>query len=344
MGSSVSVPLAEIVMQEIENQICSNSPYPIKFWRRYMDDVIAIVPKKESKNILNFINSIDRNIQFEMEEENENKLPFLDLYIIRTPSGTFKFSIYRKPTNTETYLNFDSYNPKNHKVSVVKSLIDRAFNLCSEEYLEEEIDTIKKSMKNNGYNAGFVNRIISQKRNSILLRNNSGQNNNNRNSDIKYVAAPYIKGVSEIMNRSLKKFNIVLSNKTTNTLRSELCKLKDRTADEDKCNCVYKINCGDCNKFYLGETGRSVSKRVYEHKYNVTCKNVNSQIFQHVIENNHRIDFSNVHIIHQNSNWKQRKFIESCFTTSYPDSFNRCEEISETILPCIQDICKRVGI
>ena len=146
------------------------------------------------------------------------------------------------------------------------------------------------------------------------------------------------------MNRSLKKFNIVLSNKTTNTIKSELCKLKDRTADEDKCNCVYKINCGDCNKFYLGETGRSVSKRVYEHKYNVTCKNVNSQIFQHVIENNHRIDFSNVSIIHQNSNWKQRKFIESCFTTSYPDSFNRCEEISETILPCIQDICKRVGI
>ena len=73
-----------------------------------------------------------------MEEENGNKLPFLDLNIIRTPSGTFKFSIYRKPTNTETYLNFDSYNPKNHKVSVVKSLIDRAFNLCSEEYLEDE--------------------------------------------------------------------------------------------------------------------------------------------------------------------------------------------------------------
>ena len=51
MGSSVSVPLAEIVMQEIENQICSNSPNPIKFWRRYMDDVIAIIPKKKNLRI-----------------------------------------------------------------------------------------------------------------------------------------------------------------------------------------------------------------------------------------------------------------------------------------------------
>ena len=59
---------------------------------------------------LAFINSINDNIQFTSEFEQNGKLPFLDMEIIRQEQGNVKFSIYRKPTFSGTLLNFHSYN------------------------------------------------------------------------------------------------------------------------------------------------------------------------------------------------------------------------------------------
>ena len=59
MGSSVSIVLAEAAMQKIERDNITNAPFDIKLWIRYVDDVLAIIPKYNSHNILNYINSIN---------------------------------------------------------------------------------------------------------------------------------------------------------------------------------------------------------------------------------------------------------------------------------------------
>ena len=110
------------------------SPQPI-LWKRYLDDVLAIIPKNKIDHHLNFINSLNPSIQFTVDIEQNSRLPFLDLLIIRAPSGNLSFSIYRKPTHTNNYLKFNSNNPMGHKKAVAKSLFDRAKNLCSEENL-----------------------------------------------------------------------------------------------------------------------------------------------------------------------------------------------------------------
>ena len=66
-----------------------------------------------------------------MEQENQLKLPFLDLLIQRLEDGSLKFSVFRKPTALANYLRFDSYNPTCHKRAVVKSLSDRAKRVCN---------------------------------------------------------------------------------------------------------------------------------------------------------------------------------------------------------------------
>ena len=43
-----------------------------------------------------------------------------------------------------------------------------------------------------------------------------------------YLSTPYIKGASEKVEKLLKPFNLKLSNKSSNTLRTQLCKLKDK--------------------------------------------------------------------------------------------------------------------
>ena len=63
------------------------------------------------------------------------------------------------------------------------------------------------------------------------------------------------------MNRVLKRKNIILSNKPSNSLKSKLSKLKDPIPPENKNNVIYQIPCKDCNEVYIGETGRNISKR-----------------------------------------------------------------------------------
>ena len=59
MGSPVSVVVANIVMEHIEDLALSTSPVPTVFWKRYMDDVLMAVPADQVDGMLAHINSID---------------------------------------------------------------------------------------------------------------------------------------------------------------------------------------------------------------------------------------------------------------------------------------------
>ena len=55
----------------------------------------------------------------------------------------------------------------------------------------------------------------------------------NHETPRQYVETPYIKGASERVGKLLKKHNIILSNKSTNSLRNQLCNLKDKRVKEE---------------------------------------------------------------------------------------------------------------
>jgi hypothetical protein len=57
MGSPVSVVLAEIVMQYVEKHVMENVPCPVLFWKRYVDDVITAIPKDQTEDLLQHLNS-----------------------------------------------------------------------------------------------------------------------------------------------------------------------------------------------------------------------------------------------------------------------------------------------
>ena len=76
--------------------------------------------------ILSHLNGINRHIQFTVETEENGCLPYLDLKISRNSNGSLSFDVYRKPTHTNDYLKYNSYNPKSQKRSVVSSLFWRS--------------------------------------------------------------------------------------------------------------------------------------------------------------------------------------------------------------------------
>ena len=100
MGSPLSSFLAEAVMQDLEKRSVTNNP-DIKTWDRYVDDVIATVKKDKTEDILQTINSTTEGIKFTKEDEQDNKLAFLDVLLTKTDDGTIETQVYRKKTHTD---------------------------------------------------------------------------------------------------------------------------------------------------------------------------------------------------------------------------------------------------
>ena len=69
MGSPISVVIAKMVMQRVEEEIFRKIPNDLILWKMYVDHVIAIIPESRLDNTLEQINSVDENIQFTKEPE-----------------------------------------------------------------------------------------------------------------------------------------------------------------------------------------------------------------------------------------------------------------------------------
>ena len=128
---------------------------------------------------------------------------------------------------------------------------------------------------------------------ALIHQRNPSQGNTRK----KYIAVPYIRGTSERIQRALKQHDVIVAHKTTNTLRSNICQLKDRLDHQDKNNAVYKIPCQDCNVVYGGETSKCVKDRIKEHKTAVNRKYEQSIIYQHTRQTEHHFDFVNTKVL-----------------------------------------------
>ena len=104
-------------------------------------------------------------------------------------------------------------------------------------------------------------------------------------ADTEYASTPYIKGISERLQRAFKSHEVTLIHKPVNSLRSQLVRVKDTTVNLKKCGTVYQIHCEKCNKEYVGETARSLEIRVKEHQ-----SRSSSAIHEHCRLEGHSVD------------------------------------------------------
>ena len=110
MGSPVSVVVAEIVMQNIEEQALATYTRTIPIWLRYVDDTFTAVHKDGIDDFHEHLNRQNADIQFTKEIEENGKIPFLDCLVTRN-NNKLQTTVYRKPTHTDRLLDQSSYNP-----------------------------------------------------------------------------------------------------------------------------------------------------------------------------------------------------------------------------------------
>ena len=66
-----------------------------------------------------YINSRHNNMTFTYETEKENKLAFLDVLVTRKGGRSFTTSLYRKPTFSGLYSNFESFMADSYKRGLI---------------------------------------------------------------------------------------------------------------------------------------------------------------------------------------------------------------------------------
>ena len=111
MGSPVSAVIANLYMENFEEQAITTSSYEPRIWKRYVDDTFTILDRENVDDFLQHLNNQQPSIRFTMETEKDNKLAFLDTAVLREPDGRLTTSVYRKPTHTDQYLAYDSHHP-----------------------------------------------------------------------------------------------------------------------------------------------------------------------------------------------------------------------------------------
>nr|VZI36507.1 unnamed protein product [Spirometra erinaceieuropaei] len=109
MSSPISGFITEAVLQRSKSLVFQQ--HRPKFWVRHVDDTFVVIDRDQLLIFKEHLNAVFPDIQFMMEEEENNQLAFLDVLICRKDCGGLKTKVFRKATNTMQVLDFTSNHP-----------------------------------------------------------------------------------------------------------------------------------------------------------------------------------------------------------------------------------------
>ena len=259
-------------------------------------------------------------------------MPFLDILITPEEDYSLKTSVFRKPTHTDLYLQWDSHHTIPSKYSVAGTLYDRVTTVCSNPQLQEE-ECLFKALKRSKYPTWTIKREIMKSQNpnrnrTRRIQNQTGQNSKNQNL---YMVVPYHQGLSERIKKTYNKFGVQVHFKGGQTIKSLLMAPKDKDPITNKSGVIYRYTCSEhgCEEEYIGESTRTFVERFKEHQ------KAPSPIFDHYNTSGHNININNFTIVGREDQNLTRATKETLFIRVSDPSLNR--NIGKYHLPDIWD-------
>ena len=251
MVSPVSSAIAELVMQEIESIALATLPVAIRWWRRYVDDSNVCLRRTDVQDFHDHLNAINPNIQFTVElpfdTGKHQTIAFLDTICTVPGDGQIDVGVHRKATHTDKYLAFDSHSPLQSKAAVLKTLLDHANVIPSNDHKrKEEICKVVKDLRINGYTRKFIEVNSRTKKIQEQPQQFKG-----------FTCIRYVKDISERVKRIMSSAGIRVAYKPVMVLADMLRKPKERPTKVETKGIVYTVKCKYCSFTYIGESKRS---------------------------------------------------------------------------------------
>ena len=248
-----------------------------------------------------------------MEHEANRAISFLDVAVTRTDNNLISTTVYKKPTHTDRYLHFDSHHPKHQKLAVARTLYNRSVTHIAN---PTERQRYNKEVRHTLLLNGFPRKY------SCLQQR---KDNPSSQSQFKsFICLPYIRGITDKIQRVVNKIGIRVAMKPYNTIGRFLPSLKDPLKDHEKSCLVYQVPCLDCDSIYIGQTKRDLKSRLDEHKRAI--KNQlpqNSALCEHSMIFDHKIDWTSSTILKIEHDYTKLLFSESWFINQKQHVINR---------------------
>ena len=241
-----------------------------------MDDIIRSIKRRDIESILRAINELHPSLKFTIERENEGRLPFLDMLIIRMYQK-LSSTWYNKPTDTGLVMNYLALAPKKYKRSVVSGFVHRIFRACSTwEHFHASLTKAKCILERNQYPPQFYEPIICQALENIVVKGRDSHEGTAVGEEIvdeenqvpkKMIFLQYRGNVTEDFCRALKNCNAPANPVLTlRKLKTIMPSLKPTVEKKIRSDLVYKIICPRYQAFYIGCTHQYLTCRFQDHR------------------------------------------------------------------------------
>lgn len=152
MGTTMAPNYANLFMSYLEETFIFNQPLQPLYYRRYIDDVLAIWPHSETQlsDFQQRINQVHSTIKFTFETSS-TEVNYLDIKVLKCQNKCY-VKPYFKPTNSFSYVLATSYHPRSTFKGIYRGENIRILRNCSKE--EDYIHTIsmlQDKFKSRGY-------------------------------------------------------------------------------------------------------------------------------------------------------------------------------------------------
>ncbi|KAK9496972.1 hypothetical protein O3M35_012832 [Rhynocoris fuscipes] len=230
------------------------------------------------------MNNLHPNITFTSESEENGRINFLDLTLIRNNSR-IEFDIYRKPTTTDITIHSTSLHPTQHKMASFRHMTNRLKTIpLNKENYERELQTIYNIAENNGYKKHTIDNLLKPKTKKL----NTDQDTTNQYASFTYIGKNtyQLTNYFKKLGLQISKLGLQISFRTDNNIFRNI---NTQTNDQnvyDRSG-IYKLTCPDCNQTYIGQTGRTLKDRYKEHIRSFLKNRNDSNFANHLLRTGH---------------------------------------------------------
>ena len=146
------------------------------------------------------------------------------------------------------------------------------------------------------------------------------------------VTLPYIRHLSETIQRILAPLRIRTCFRPRRTLRQTLVRLKDQTLLQQQAGVIYRIPCGTCSKVYIGQTGRTLEHRLKEHRRALASENTaQSAVAEHAVEQMHVINWNEAEVVACHPYYRQRCALEAWHIRTEAQTMNHDVDLGSAL-------------
>ena len=340
MGNSLGPLLANIFMCHLEEtHIHDHDTAPDHYWR-YVDDTFCLFKSKEQvTKFHDYLNSLHPSIKFDLEEENDQKLSFLDTVVERTRDQKPSLRTKVKQTDKGLFYNFSSFIPDKYKTSLIFTLVFRIYRIASDlSNFHLDISILKRKLKRNGFPTHVIDLCVGK----FLDRYHADNGTNNITLGCPkkevIISLPFLGPMSYVIKRKLlrlvQKFypSVDLKIVFRRGYRiSSMFSYKDKFPLSCTSGIVYYIQCNKCghSAAYIGKTINSLYERFYASGTgHLSPNNADSALLEHIMDSGDpecAFKFEDTKILDRGSNDEEIRFTESVLLKYEKQSLNTCK-------------------